>query len=175
MTGGELSSAAVPTVGRGDHVRGDGPEAILYLDLACPGCAAAWSEIRELGLRICVRHFPITSRRPRSRALHIATEAAVSQGGEEAFWGMWDDLYVDRSHVDDPHLWARAERLGLHLERFEADRRSRTTAERVRSDFLSGVRAGVTGTPTAFVAGEPVGGEVVEGLRAFAAGAAGKG
>ena len=37
---------------------------------------------------------------------------------------MVDSLYADRGRVDDPHLWERAERLGLDLERFEADRRS---------------------------------------------------
>ena len=60
---------------------------------------------------------------------------------------MVDSLYADRGHVDDPHLWQRAERLGLDLERFEADRRSDAVAARVRRDFESGIRAGVTGTP----------------------------
>ena len=63
---------------------------------------------------------------------------------------MVDSLYADRGHVDDPHLWERAERLGLDLERFEADRRSDAVAARVRRDFESGIRAGVTGTPAIF-------------------------
>jgi predicted DsbA family dithiol-disulfide isomerase len=60
---------------------------------------------------------------------------------------MVDSLYADRGRVDDPHLWQRAERLGLDLERFEADRRSEGVAARVRRDFQSGIRAGVTSTP----------------------------
>jgi len=63
---------------------------------------------------------------------------------------MVDSLYEDRGHVDDPHLWRRAERLGLDLERFEADRRSATVEARVRHDFESGIRAGVTVTPAIF-------------------------
>ena len=63
---------------------------------------------------------------------------------------MVDSLYADRGRVDDPHLWERAERLGLDLERFEADRRSEAVAARVRRDFESGIRAGVTGTPAIF-------------------------
>ncbi len=51
---------------------------------------------------------------------------------------MVDSLYADRGRVDDPHLWERAERLGLDLERFEADRRSDAVAARVRRDFESG-------------------------------------
>ncbi len=42
------------------------------------------------------------------------------------------------------------ERLGLDLERFERDRRSPEVALRVRRDFESGIRAGVTGTPAIF-------------------------
>ncbi len=37
---------------------------------------------------------------------------------------MHDSLLEDQGHLDDPHLWERAERLGLDLERFEEDRRS---------------------------------------------------
>ena len=63
---------------------------------------------------------------------------------------MVDSLYEDRGHVDDPHLWQRAERHGLDLDRFEADRRSAAVAGRVRRDFESGIRAGVTTTPAVF-------------------------
>lgn len=63
---------------------------------------------------------------------------------------MVDSLYADRGRVDDPHLWQRAERLGLDLERFEGDRRSEAAAARVRRDFRSGIRAGVTSTPGVF-------------------------
>jgi predicted DsbA family dithiol-disulfide isomerase len=45
-------------------------------------------------------------------------------------------------------------RLGLDLDRFEADRRSDAVAERVERDFRAGVRAGVMTTPTLFVHGQ---------------------
>lgn len=157
----DLSSAAAPDPGAGDHIRGTGPEVVLYLDLACPHCAASWLAARELDLRLCVRHFPIASKRPRAQALHCATEAAARQGGEEAFWGMWDALYEDRGRVDDPHLWERATALGLDLDRFEADRRSEATAERIKRDFHSGIRAGVVGTPSAFHRGAMLGDELI--------------
>ena len=65
---------------------------------------------------------------------------------------MVDSLYSDRGRVDDPHLWERVEQLGLDLDRFEADRRSEEVAARVRRDFASGIRAGVTSTPGVFSA-----------------------
>ena len=143
----ELTSAPVPPIGPEDHVRGEGEDLIVYADLGCPHCAAAWAEIAGRGRRIVFRHFPVASKHPRSPALHAAAEAAGAQG---RFFEMVDSLYADHGRVDDPHLWERVERLGLDLERFETDRRSDATATRVRRDFESGIRAGVTSTPALF-------------------------
>jgi protein-disulfide isomerase len=143
-----LSSAPVPPVGSDDHVRGDGEEVlIVYADLGCPNCAGAWQRLQGEPGRLVFRHFPVKSKHPRSPALHAATEAAGRQG---QFFGMVDSLYADRGRVDDPHLWERAEQLGLDLERFEADRRSAEVAARIQRDFQSGLRAGVTSTPALF-------------------------
>ena len=81
---------------------------------------------------------------------------------------MCDSLFADRGRVDDPHLWERAERFGLDLDRFRADSRSDEVAERVRRDFESGVRAGVSGTPTAFAAGRRMEGSVEADLATIA-------
>lgn len=149
----ELTSAAVPAAGPQDHVRGDGEELIVYVDLACPHCAAAWESIVSLPDRIVFRHFPVASKHPRSPALHAAAEAAGAQGG---FFGFVDSLFADHGHVDDPHLWRRAERLGMDIGRFDAERRSEAVAARVRRDFESGIRAGVARTPAPFRQGRQV-------------------
>ena len=145
-------------------MRGTGPEAIIYLDLGCPHCAASWSRLRALPLRLVIRHFPVASKHPRAPALHRAAEAAACQS-PDTFWEMVDSLYAERGRVDDPHLWERVERLGLDLERFERDRRSDAVEQRVRSDFEGGVRGGVTATPTAFAAGRMIGSDVADALR----------
>jgi protein-disulfide isomerase len=139
----------VPPAGPEDHRRGAGPPLIVYADLGCPHCASAWTEISARQATVVFRHFPVASKHPRAPALHAAAEAAGLQG---LFFEMVDSLYEDRGRVDDPHLWRRAEALGLELERFEADRRSEAVADRVRRDFESGIRAGVTGTPAVFPA-----------------------
>jgi protein-disulfide isomerase len=72
------------------------------------------------------------------------------------FFEMVDSLYADRGRIDDPHLWERAEHMELELERFEADRRSPAVEARVRRDFESGIRAGVTATPALFPQGRAV-------------------
>ncbi len=128
-------------------MRGEGETLIVYADLGCPHCAAAWQEICGRPARVVFRHFPVTSKHPRAPALHAAAEAAGRQG---RFFEMVDSLYADRGRVDDPHLWERAERFDLDLQRFEADRRTDEVGARVRRDFESGIRAGVIGTPAMY-------------------------
>jgi protein-disulfide isomerase len=125
---------------------------IEYADLECPFCARAHRILKQLPITRVFRHFPVTSKHPRARALAHAAEAAAIQG---RFWEMHDSLLEDQAHIDDPHLWARARALELDLERFESDRRSEPVAKRVERDFQSGIRAGVATTPTQFVDGAP--------------------
>jgi protein-disulfide isomerase len=94
----------------------------------------------------------VRSKHPRAWATAGAAEAAARQG---RFWEMHDSLYADQGRLEDPHLWARAEQLGLDVDRFDADRRSEEVLVRVKRDFDSGIRAGVATTPTLFVAGRP--------------------
>jgi protein-disulfide isomerase len=136
----------------------------VYLDLACPHCAATWIRIQGLPLRLAFRHFPVASKHPRAPALHAAVEAAALQAGEPAFWALVDSIYADQGRVDDPHLWERARTLDLDLERFEKDRRAAPATQRVRRDFEGGIRAGVVGTPAAFADGHPVAGDLASEL-----------
>ena len=106
--------------------------------------------IAGLPVRRVFRHFPVVSKHPRAQLLACAAEAAGLQG---RFWEMHDSLFGDQGHLDPPHLWARCRELGIDLKRFEADRRSDSVAERVKRDFRSGIRAGVTTTPTLWVDG----------------------
>lgn len=115
-------------------------------------------------MRLGIRHFPVTSAHSRAFELACASEAAALQG---RFWEMLGSILGDQSRIDDPHLWQRARDFGLDLDRFEADRRSESTAERVRSEFRSAIRAGVSSTPSFLVAGRILAGvpdaETVEG------------
>ncbi len=104
--------------------------------------------LRETAARVCFRHFPVRSKHPRAWPAAQAAEAAAAQ---DAFWPMHDALFADLGRLEDPHLWARAEQLGLDVKRFDADRRSDAIRERIEEDFRSGIRAGVAATPTLFM------------------------
>ena len=144
-----LTSAPVPALGPDDHVRGpeDAPLVVMYADFACPYCAVAHLRLEEAGVRVAFRHFALKAKHPRAPALAAAAEAAGLQG---AFWPFHDALYADQGRLDDPHLWQRAEALGLDVSRFDADRRADAATERVRRDVRAAMRAGAATTPTLF-------------------------
>jgi protein-disulfide isomerase len=137
------------------------PVVVVYGDYECPFCAALEERLHGLPLRVAFRHFPIRTSHPRAFPAACAAEAAARQ---DAFWPMHDALFGDQGRLEDPHLWARAEALGLDLARFEADRRSDAVRVRVRSDFRGGMRAGVPTTPTLFVDGRMHAGRPDEAL-----------
>jgi protein-disulfide isomerase len=141
---GDLTSAPIAGPRPEDHVRGDGELVIMYADFSCPRCAVAALDLQASGARVVFRHFALKARHPRAVALAHAAEAAGAQG---AFWAFHDALFADQGHLDDPHLWARCERLGLDVARFDVDRRRPEVIARVARDLREGMRAGVTATP----------------------------
>jgi protein-disulfide isomerase len=143
----DLRSAAVPAVRDDDHIRGDGALVVFYADLTCPRCAVEHQRLQAQDVRVVFRHLALKARHPRALALAHAAEAAAAQG---AFWAFADATYADQGRLEDPHLWERAGRLGLDIERFDADRRSDAVAARVQRDVKDALRAGATGTPTLF-------------------------
>ena len=142
--------------------------AIVYADFECPYCAALESRLRALPVRTVFRHFPVRASHPRALPAACAAEAAGLQG---AFWPMHDALFDDPARLEDPHLWARAERLGLDLGRFDAERRSEGVAARVEASFRAGIRGGIVTTPTVVVEGTAFAGRPTPALwRALGAG-----
>jgi protein-disulfide isomerase len=142
-----------------DHVQGpaDAPVTLVeYGDFECPYCAAAHvivKQVREImgdQLRFVFRHFPLTQIHPYAEHAAEASEAAGAQG---QFWEMHDLLYENQPMLDSLHLVMYAEKLGLEGERFVRELEEGIYRERVRGDFLSGVRSGVNGTPAFFIRG----------------------
>ncbi len=69
------------------------------------------------------------------------------------FWEMHDILYVHQDALDDHHLAGYANSLGLPAAEVNRALAQHAYSERLREDFMSGVRSGVNGTPTFFING----------------------
>jgi protein-disulfide isomerase len=146
-------------VGDRDHIQGsaEAPLTLVeYGDYECPYCGMAHPIVKEvqrrLGdqLRFVFRNFPLTNVHPHAAHAAEAAEAAAMQG---TFWDMHDVLFERQRTLDDDHLRQFAKELGLDVQRFDRDMMEHHPAERVREDFMSGVRSGVNGTPTFFING----------------------
>ncbi len=110
------TSAGPPEPGPDDHRRGDGPLVVEYADFECHHCALAHLGLRERPVTRVFRHFPVKSKHPGPACW--PTRPRPPPAG--ALLGDARPLLEDQAHLDDPHLWERAERLGLDLDRFEA-------------------------------------------------------
>ena len=148
-----------PPVADRDHIRGTRAAQVTlteYGDYECPYCLQAHLVLidimEELGshVRLCFRNFPLATAHPHAQQAAEAAEAAGAQG---KFWEMHDVLYENQRHLEYEDLVLYAKELGLDAKRFAHDMKEHTYAERVREDFLSGVRSGVNGTPTFFING----------------------
>jgi protein-disulfide isomerase len=146
------------TPGR-DRIRGrpDAPLTMVeYGDYECPFCGMAYPVTEEIIERVgddllfAYRHFPLSTMHPHAA---LAAEAAEAAGGQGRFWEMHRLLYANQQRLEPADLAARAEMLQLDVERFVDELRTNAHRAKVRSDFLSGVRSGVNGTPTFFING----------------------
>jgi protein-disulfide isomerase len=152
-------SRLTESIGAADHVIGRGGSTIQlveYGDYECTFCARAHHEMTEVlrrvghDIRYAFRHFPLTQIHPHALLAAQAAEAAGSQG---RFWPMHSVLFENRSALEPQDLTAYAETLGLDVRRFTREIHSGIHLPKVEKDFRSGVRSGVTGTPTFFIDG----------------------
>jgi protein-disulfide isomerase len=149
----------LPVSSERDHIRGpiDAPIVLLeYGDYECPFCGAAHPVVQELRrlmgnqMSVVYRHFPLTNVHPHAEPAAEAAEAAGAQG---RFWAMHDMLFEHQDALEAEDLLAYAQAIGLDVPRFARELADGTHRPRVREDFLSGVRSGVSGTPTFYVNG----------------------
>ena len=149
-----------PPVNENDHVLGGDRALVTFVefgDYECPFCGRAHSIVTDILRRMprqilfVFRNFPLARAHPHALSAALAAEAAGLQG---QFWPMHDTLFENQGALEEEDLVGYAEELGLDIDRFRADVGSSTCRRKVHSDFRSGIRSGVNGTPTFFIDGE---------------------
>ena len=142
-----------------DHVLGpeDAPVTLVeYGDYQCPYCARAHPIVQELLrrrtnlIRFAYRHFPLISIHPYAEP---AAEVAEAAGARGRFWPVHDWLFANQDRLSPVTLIAALVGMGLDGEAIAGELRDHDFLDKVQSDFVSGVRSGVNGTPTFFING----------------------
>ena len=145
-----------------DHAKGRADAAVTlveYGDYQCPACGMAYPFVQQIlerngdRLRFVFRNFPLSQAHPYASMAAQVAEAAATFG---RFWQMHDWLY---QHQD---AWTPrgaegiadgVQAVGLDPAQLQQALEDGHIAERVRHDFMGGVRSGVNGTPSFYLDG----------------------
>lgn len=142
-----------------DHAQGpENAEVTLveYGDYECPYCGQAYPIVKQVQkqfgkrLRFVFRNFPLSQMHPHAET---AAEVAEFAGAQGKFWEMHDLLYENQKRFGEALYLSLGEELGLSATAMRLALKEETFKARVRTDFTSGVRSGVNGTPTFFING----------------------
>jgi protein-disulfide isomerase len=130
---------------------------VEFGDYQCPHCGHAHPLIKRLlaekgnNFRFVFRNFPLQEIHPAAFMAALAAEAAGKQG---KFWPMHNLIFEHQANLHGHIFIDLAEKLQLNLQQFGADWKSQDIVSKVESDFESGIRSGVNGTPTFFINGQ---------------------
>jgi protein-disulfide isomerase/uncharacterized membrane protein len=169
------SQPVVDVAPDGRHAKG--PEnarlrLVEFSDFECPHCRRAHVTLKDLlsryagEVRFVFRHFPLSNEcndaveGPGHRyacAAAVASECAGEQGQFEAYANL---VFARQEDLGPAAFRKIAEEVGLDLPRFERCIGSPEAAARVRADIEDGKRAGVRSTPTFFLNGRKVEGNL---------------
>jgi protein-disulfide isomerase len=142
---------------------------VEFSDMQCPSCRRGNETVEQLLLRyegrirLIFRHYPLDIH-PKAMLFARAAEAAYRQG---KFWEM-QDLIFNEQDASDKRLEEFARSLGLNMEQFHKDMKSREVQEAILNDIATARRYGVNSTPTYFLfVGEK--GQMIQGHLSLAA------
>src|SRR5258708_38250765 len=153
-----VTRLAVP-VGPDDHTIGpaDAPVSLVeYGDFQCPYCGMAHTILQDLmrlrreTIQFTYRHFPLTNVHPYAE---LAAEVSEAAGARGQFWPMRDWLFEHQRSINPRQLMVGVEQLGLPSDEIADEVGAHLYLDRIRRDFVGGVRSGVNGTPTFYIGG----------------------
>jgi protein-disulfide isomerase len=143
---------------------------IEYADYQCPGCASEHPKLKAIledykdKIRFVFRNFPLTTIHANAKAAAGATEAAGLQG---KYWEMHNKIYENQSawsslsDSERTSFFANyAKDLGLDVNKFNTDIASQAISDKINYDKSLGDKAGVKSTPSFYLNGTSLNGDI---------------
>lgn len=133
---------------------------VEFADFACPYCQKSFGKIREIGLKygkdvkIIFRNYPM-----HENSLEPAM-AARCAGEQGLFWLMHDKLFLNQSAAENPDLAEFANQIGADLNKFNSCMADGKYLALIKKDAADGEELGVGGTPTWFINGNKIEGDI---------------
>jgi len=132
---------------------------VEFSDFRCPYCKGVVPTLKQLAgqyserVRWVFRDFPIASLHPDAPLAHEAARCAGEQG---KFWPYHDLLFERATDVSTAALKQYAAEVGADRAAFDQCLDTHKYQPAVSADIDAGTKAGVTGTPTFFINGQPL-------------------
>src|SRR5579883_106886 len=140
-----------------DHIQGNNNARITlveYGDFQCPYCGQAYPIIKRVQehfgsqLRFVFLNFPLTEIH---QFAEMAAETAEFAAKHNRFWEMHDLLFENQANLGQDLLVELTQKLQLPVPDLMNSLQSSTFEEKIKQDFLGGVRSGVNGTPAFYI------------------------
>jgi len=134
---------------------------VEFGDFACPVCEKSFSTIREISLKykndikFIWRDYPVVQ--SYSAALALTARCAGEQG---LFWPMHDKLFRNQGVNTADQFIALANQIGADLNRFKDCLTKQKYLTQIQQDAAEAVKFDIKGTPTWFINGYKVEGEI---------------
>lgn len=147
---------------------------VEFGDFTCPVCEKAFPTIREISLKykndikFIWRDYPVVQ--DYSALLALSARCAGEQG---LFWPMHDKLFQNQGVSTADQLTALANQIGADTARFKDCLNKEKYLPQIKKDLSDGQTFGNTGTPTYFINGYKIAGDIpydifvkiIEGLK----------
>ena len=143
---------------------------VKFEDFHCPFCKQAQPTFNELlsryngQVRLVHKDLPLESLHPQARQAAEAARCAYEQG---KFWEYHDTLYANSPKASADDLKSYGKEVGLNVDSFDRCFASGKYKAVVQQDLNEGAQLGLTGTPTFFINGREISGNLP--LKAFEA------
>ncbi len=131
-----------------------------FSDFACLYCKNSFSNIREITakypgqVRFIVKDYPLHDE---SDLLALAGRCAGEQG---LFWPMYDKLFINQGVAEGSEVALIAGQIGADTSKFETCMNANKYLSAIQKDYSEGQSLGITGTPTWFINGYRVNGDI---------------
>jgi protein-disulfide isomerase len=142
---------------------------VMFSDFQCPFCSQAIGLVDEVlksypkDVKFVMKQFPLRQIHPNAEP---AAEAAVAAGKQGKFWEMHDELYKNQRNLTPETIKGIAEKIGLDMKKFEADRSSPEVKKQIDTELALGQSVDVRGTPSIYVNGKVLQNRSVDGFKA---------
>lgn len=133
---------------------------VEFSDFECPYSQNIYSKIRRIGInygedvRIIFRDYPATEN---SLELSMAANCAGDQG---LFWPMHDKLFQNQGDISSQDLPRLAQQIGADKDEFQLCLAQDKFQEEIIKDIRAGDNMNIKGTPTLFINGHKISGDI---------------